>query len=553
MDKVKAWGRRWVAALAVVGGGAAAPSLQAAEIVVGQVAPLSGVLASTGTQMVLGGKIYFDWVNAQGGVHGATIRQAVVDDAYKVADTVKLTRELLAKPEVVALYGFAGTANITQLLADGVLEEGGAALVAPYTGGESLRNPFNPWIFHVRAGYGDEAEHMVQQLTTLGMNRVAVMYQDDGFGKAGLAGVEAALARRNLKLVVAAGYARNTDQVDEAVKAIAAADVHAVIMIAVNKPAAAFVKRYREAGGGAQLYNISVVDPAEIVKIAGLKNAHGLGISQVVPYPYRPQLPVVREYQALLKKYAPGADINYTSFEQFLGAKVMVEALRRAGPAPTRAKVVKALESLQSYDLGGITLGYSPTDRIGSRPHDNPVEPPQILASIYHGMGINLDTTLMPGPGERPVRLVEAEPIRQQYHEASRMGAALGMTIVVAGGDSGRPDVPSSSPYVTSVGGTLLELGAGQPSPRLELARAVEMAATELLAERYPERGLRANVEFFTAVLLEALGVPRELFTNVFAAGRTAGWCAHVAEQRRAGRILRPAARYVGPPALSGW
>ena len=367
MDKLMAWGRRMAAALVVACGGATAPSLHAAELVVGQVAPLSGVLASTGAQMVLGGKIYFDWINAQGGIHGATVRLDVLDDAYQVADTVKLTRELLARPEVVALFGFAGTANITQLLLDGVLEQGGAALVAPYTGGEALRNPFNPWIFHVRAGYGDETEHMVQQLTTLGMNRVAVMYQDDGFGKAGLAGVEAALARRNLKLVVAAGYARNTDQVDEAVKAIAAADVHAVIMIAVNKPAAAFVKRYREAGGGAQLYNISVVDPAEIVKIAGLKNAHGLGISQVVPYPYRPQLPVVREYQALLKKYAPGAEINYTSFEQFLGAKVMVEALRRAGPAPTRAKVVKALESLQSYDLGGITLGYSPTDRIGSR------------------------------------------------------------------------------------------------------------------------------------------------------------------------------------------
>ena len=234
-------------------------------------------------------------------------------------------------------------------------------------GGESLRNPFNPWIFHVRAGYADQAEHMVQQLTTLGMNRVAVMYQDDGFGKAGLAGVEAALAKRGLKLVVSAGYERNTDKVDDAVKAIKAADVHAVIMIAVNKPAAAFIQRYREQGGGAQLYNISVVDPTELVKLAGLKNAHGLGISQVGPYPYRPQLPVVREYQTLLKKYAPDAEVNYTSFEQFLGAKVLVEALRRAGPAPTRAKVVKALESLQSYDLGGITLGYSPTNRIGSR------------------------------------------------------------------------------------------------------------------------------------------------------------------------------------------
>ena len=126
------WGGPMALALAV---GALAPA-RAAEVVVGQVAPLSGVLASTGAQMVLGGKIYFDWVNAQGGVHGACIRQAVADDGYKVADTVTRTRELLAKPEVVALYGFAGTANITQLLADGVLEQGGAALVAPYTGGE---------------------------------------------------------------------------------------------------------------------------------------------------------------------------------------------------------------------------------------------------------------------------------------------------------------------------------------------------------------------------------------------------------------------------------
>ena len=374
MNALKTWSRRIKTALAsqavmvcaLVSGGLA-PAVHAAELVVGQVAPLSGVLASTGEQMVLGGKIYFDAINASGGVHGATIRQDVVDDAYKVSETVRLTREMLARPEVVALYGFAGTANITQLLADGVLVQGGAALVAPYTGGESLRNPFNPWIFHVRAGYADEAEHMVQQLTTLGMNRIAVMYQDDGFGKAGLAGVEAALAKRKLSLVVSAGYERNTDKVESAVAAIKAADVHAVIMIAINKPAAAFIKRYREQGGSAQLYNISVVDPTELVKLAGLKNAHGLGISQVVPYPYQPQLPVVREYQTLLKKYAPEAEINYTNFEQFLGAKVLVEALRRAGPAPSRAKVVKALESLQNFDLGGITLSYSPTNRIGSR------------------------------------------------------------------------------------------------------------------------------------------------------------------------------------------
>ena len=317
------WSRFALAGLARCG---TAGLTTAAELVIGQVAPRSGVLASTGKQMVVGGKIYFDHINAQGGVHGALIRQDVVDDGYKVADTVRLTREMLARPEVVALFGFAGTANVTQLLTDGVLDVGGAALVAPYTGGESLRNPFNPWIFHVRVGYAAEAEHMVQQVTTLGMKRIAVMYQDDGFGKVGLLGVENALAKRGIKLEASAGYERNTDKVEEAVKQIKASDAQAVIMISVNKPSAAFVKQYRESSGGAQLYNISVVDPAELVKLAGLKNVHGLGISQVVPYPFGTSLPVVRQYQELLKKYAPAEVVNYTSFEEFVGAKVLVEA-----------------------------------------------------------------------------------------------------------------------------------------------------------------------------------------------------------------------------------
>ncbi len=366
--KTSRWGRRWVAALvllAVVGAGLL--PVRAAELVVAQIAPLSGVLASTGKQMVLGGQIYFDAVNAKGGVHGTKIKHLVLDDSYKVEETARLTQEVLARSDVIALFGFAGTANVGKLLADGILDAGGAALVAPYTGGEVLRNPFNPWIFHVRAGYADEAEHMVKQVTTLGMKRVAVMYQDDAFGKAGLAGVEAALASRKLRLAVAAPYERNTDKVDEAVRLINASDAQAVIMVSVNRSTAAFAKRYREAGGGAQLYNISVVDPAELVKLAGLQNVHGLGISQVVPYPYSPNLAVVREYQAALKKYAPLEAINYTSFEEFLGAKVLVEGLRRAGPNPTRAKLVSALESMERFDLGGTSVGYSASKRIGSR------------------------------------------------------------------------------------------------------------------------------------------------------------------------------------------
>lgn len=351
-----------VAACIGIGTGA-----RAAELVIGQVAPLSGVLASSGQQMVLGGKVCFDAVNAAGGVHGATLRTIVIDDGYKVDDTLKATKALVAKPEVVALFGFAGTSNVGKLLEQQVLADAGIALVAPYTGGEPLRRPFNPWIFHLRAGYADEAEHMVKQLVTQGIRRVAVLYQDDGFGKAGLAGVEAALARRDLKLVAAAPYERNTDAVGAAVKQVLAAEAQSVVMIAVNKPAAAFVRQYREAGGGGQLFNISVVDPAELVKLGGLQNVRGLGISQVVPYPYQGALPVVREFHAALAKHAPGQAVNYTNFEEYLGCKVLVEGLKRAGPAPTRAKLIAALESLREFDLGGIRISYGPKERVGSR------------------------------------------------------------------------------------------------------------------------------------------------------------------------------------------
>lgn len=338
-----------------------------AEVVIGQVAPLSGVLASTGQQMVLGGKVAFDEANAAGGVHGQKIRTVVLDDGYKVDETEKLTKQLAADPQVLALFGFAGTANVGKLLQDKVLEQAGIPLVAPYTGGEPLRSPYNPWIFHVRAGYADEAEHMVKQLVAQGIQRVAVVYQNDAFGKAGLAGVEAAMERRKLKVAAAAPYERNTDQVQPAVDAILKAEAQAVIMIAVNKPAAAFAKAYRKAGGGGQLFNISVVDPAELVKLGGIESVKGLGISQVVPYPYQPLLPVVREFHAAMKRFAPGAEVNYTNFEEYLGAKVLLEGLRRAGPGPTRAGLVKALESLHPYDLGGVSVNFGPNNRVGSR------------------------------------------------------------------------------------------------------------------------------------------------------------------------------------------
>lgn len=339
----------------------------AQEILIGQVAPLSGVLGDTGKEMVLGVKVYFDHINAKGGINGKKIKHIVKDDAYVVADTVRLTKEVIEKDRVVALIGFAGTGNVGELLNQNVLADAKIALVAPYTGGEPLRTPFNPNIFHIRAGYADEAEEMVKQLDRQGIKRIAVMYQDDPFGKSGLAGVEAALKKRNLPLIASAGYEKNTDNVTEAVKTLAGALPQAVIMISVNKSTGAFIRQFRDTAPGVQLFNISVVNPKELARLAGEDKARGVGIAQVMPYPYSPAMAIVNEYQQLMAKYASGKEHSYTSLEEFIGAKVLVEGLRRAGPNPTREKVINALASLRKYDVGGFVVSFSPDNRIGSR------------------------------------------------------------------------------------------------------------------------------------------------------------------------------------------
>lgn len=340
---------------------------QAPDIVIGQVAPLSGVLEETGRDMVLGGKIYFDYINANGGIKGRRIRHVVKDDGYQVEKTVALTQELLDREDAVALFGYAGTGNIGKLLQDGVLAKANVALVAPYTGSETLRTPFNPYIFHLRAGYADEASTMVDYFVSNGMSKVSVMYQDDAFGKAGLAGIEDALQKHGLKVASVGHYPKNTDDVAEAVRTIGAANPQAIAMISVTKSSAAFVKQYRAAiGNNAVIFSISVVNAQEMARLSGPEIVRGVGITQVVPYPFSGQIAVVKEYQGLLKQYGPkDAQPSYTSFEEFLGAKVLVEGLKRS-KSISREGLMTALSTL-NFDTGGFKVAFEPDNRVGSK------------------------------------------------------------------------------------------------------------------------------------------------------------------------------------------
>jgi branched-chain amino acid transport system substrate-binding protein len=338
----------------------------AKDIVIGQAAPLSGVLAETGREMVSGAQIYFDYINSIGGIKGNKIRHVVKDDGYDVEKTLAITKEFIEREDVLALSGYVGTGNVAKVLQDKILSDAHIALVGPYTGGESLRTPYNPNIFHIRAGYGNETAAIVKHLVQAGMTRIAVLYQNDKFGESGLAGVEAALTKSKLKPVVTATYEKNTDDVANAVKKIAAANPQGIIMISVNKSSAAFIKNYKAIDKKAALFNVSVVNATVLAKIAGEEIVRGVGITQVVPDPFSPGLAITRQYHMHLKQFGKGITPSYAGFEGYMGAKVLVEGIKRAGSNPTRESIINALESIEAFDLGGYIVNFGKNNRAGS-------------------------------------------------------------------------------------------------------------------------------------------------------------------------------------------
>ena len=337
------------------------------DLVVGQVVPLSApIYAAIAQEYVAGAEAYFASVNAKGGVNGRKIRAIVKDDAFAPDKTLQATRELLQE-NPIALFGYIGTPQVQILLKNSVLAEGGIALLAPWSGAPELREPTNPNLFHIRAGSTDEGAKMVEQLYTLGMRRFAVLHQDDTFGRAGLAGVEAGVKRKGLKTVAVASYPpRSPEDVDGAVAAVSAAKPEAVILVATSPAATAFAKKLRATGNRAQLFTMSSTSFKALVKNLGEDGARGIGIAQVMPFPYTPATPIAREFREAMAAYAPDKNVSHTSMESFVAAKVLVEAIRRAGPKPTRQKVISALDKMKSFDLGGFKVGYSPDNHQGS-------------------------------------------------------------------------------------------------------------------------------------------------------------------------------------------
>src|SRR6266404_135385 len=273
------------------------PGVTAKSILLGQSAAFSGPAAQLGIQMNIGAKAYFDHLNSQGGVYGRRIELRTRDDKYESDLAVENTKKFIEEDRVFALFAYVGTP--TTLAAMPVFTQAKVPLIGPFTGAEAFRNPLNPYIFNIRASYYDETEKIVAQFAGVGIKNIAVFYQNDAYGQAGLKGVELAMGRRNMKISALGTVERNTVKVEDAVKKISAVSPDAVVMISAYTSIAEFVRQMKRAGSAAQFYNVSFVGSKALAD-ALQADGYGLVISQVVPFPWSAKIPLVNEYQLVL-------------------------------------------------------------------------------------------------------------------------------------------------------------------------------------------------------------------------------------------------------------
>ena len=361
MDRSFSISRRQLARMAGASAivGASLVRAQDNRIVLGQSAAFSGPAMQLGTQFHAGARLWFDQLNAKGGVGGRQVEIRHLDDGYEPDRCVANTEKLI-KDEVFALFGYIGTP--TSLAALPLATSARVPFIAPFTGAMGLREPFKREAFHLRASYDDETALIVKQLIELSQNRIGVFYQNDAYGKAGLSGVTKALAARQLKPVAEGTVERNSEDVAAAVAKLAKSGAQAIVQIGAYKACAAFIRQAKQAGYGGKFYNVSFVGTQALADELG-KDGAGVVVSQVMPSPYNPARPIAREFVAAAKSGKVQA--NFSSMEGYLAAKLFSEGLRRAGGKPTREALVTALESIQE-DFGGYRVTFGPQDHVAS-------------------------------------------------------------------------------------------------------------------------------------------------------------------------------------------
>ena len=325
------------------------------RILFGQSTALTGLNQASGNGMQLGLLAAFKEVNDEGGVHGRRLDLITLDDGYEPELTVQNTLRLINDDHVFALIGAVGTP--TSRVAVPLCEIYRVPYIGPQTGAAFLREN-NPYVVNLRASYNQETEQMVAFLTGEGgTEKIAILYQDDSFGRAGYNGARAAMQRRGLTLIAEGVYRRNSLDVRTALIDIRDSEPDAIIMIGSYLPSAEFISWAKTIGLKALFINISFVNSNALAQALG-DQGEGVMVTQVVPLPTGEELPIAAAYRAALKDRDATAEPQFISFEGYLVGRLAIRALEEAGPDVNRAKFLRMIRSMDNIDIDGFHLNY---------------------------------------------------------------------------------------------------------------------------------------------------------------------------------------------------
>ena len=324
------------------------------RIMFGQVAALEGPAQALGKGMREGILAAFGEANRAGGINGRKLELKSVDDGYEPEKMIDAIKKIISEDKVFAVVGPVGTP--TAKAGQPIATEAKVPFIGPFTGAEFLRNPYNRYVVNIRGSYFQETEAWIEHLTKdLGITKIAILYQDDAFGLAGLEGVKLAMARRNMSLAGMGSFKRNTTAVKSALLDIMKAEPQAVVTVGPYKPVAEFIKLARRANLDALFVAISFVGSDALAQELGDKGA-GVIVSQVVPLPWDTSIPMVAAYHAAL---APSnSKPGFVSLEGYLVGRLVIETLKRVAGEPTREAFLNVIANDSSFDLGGIKLSY---------------------------------------------------------------------------------------------------------------------------------------------------------------------------------------------------
>lgn len=346
---------------------AASLAAGAAQIVVGQVAPLSGLEGTQARAYSAGIQLALDKANKAGGVNGHTFTLVRKDDGGRPADTLAGTKQLLSENRPLVLAGFFGDRQIGEVVDSGLLEKEKIPLVG-YRVNEI--RPETPMLYSVRANLRDEINKITEHLVTVGITRLGLFYPDGAGAATLLAAMEEVVKVRGAKLTVKASYVQGTNKVpNSVVDSFISAAPQAIIIVSSGAAAAAFIEKYRLDGGAAQLFAHSGADIEQMSQRLGEEQMKGVAITQVTPNPYKVSGRLSKELSDLVRTATPKIEvpISYAMMEGYIAGSVIVEAARRMGPKVSREALTSALDGLDNFDLGGYKVGFRPGMRAGSK------------------------------------------------------------------------------------------------------------------------------------------------------------------------------------------